>query len=106
MKKMVMGTISAALVLSMAVTGAFAAGYGNGRGRNFVDANGDGVCDNYASGACAGQGNGCGQGAGYVDADGNGTCDNYEAGTCPGNGAGHGHGQGAGAGRGHHGRGC
>ena len=46
MKKMVMGAISAALVLSMAVTGAFAAGYGNGRGRNFVDANGDGVCDN------------------------------------------------------------
>lgn len=72
----------------------------------YVDADNDGVCDNYASGACAGQGNGRGQGAGYVDADGNGTCDNYEAGTCPGNGAGHGHGQGAGAGRGHHGRGC
>ena len=72
----------------------------------YVDADNDGVCDNYAAGTCAGQGNGRGQGAGYVDADGNGTCDNYEAGTCPGNGAGHGHGQGAGAGRGHHGRGC
>lgn len=79
-----------------------------GHHRGFVDADNDGigVCDNYASGACAGQGNGRGQGAGYVDADGNGTCDNYEAGTCPDNGAGHGHGQGAGAGRGHHGRGC
>ena len=77
-----------------------------GHHRGYVDADNDGVCDNYASGACAGQGNCRGQGAGYVDADGNGTCDNYEAGTCPGNGAGHGHGQGAGAGRGHHGRGC
>ena len=77
-----------------------------GHQRGYVDADNDGVCDNYASGACAGQGNGRGQGAGYVDADGNGTCDNYEAGTCPGNGTGHGHGQGAGAGRGHHGRGC
>ena len=57
MKTMVMGTISAALVLSMAVTGAFAAGNGNGRGRNFVDANGDGVCD-Y-------QGTNCRSGGGY-----------------------------------------
>lgn len=78
MKKMVMGTISAALVLSMAVTGAFAAGHGNGHGRNFVDANGDGVCDNY--------GTGCGQY--FVDADGDGVCDNY--GTGCGHGQGHG----------------
>ena len=84
MKKMVMGTISAALVLSMAVTGAFAAGYGKGRGRNFVDANGDGVCDNY------GTGTGCGRGQYFVDADGDGVCDNY------GTGAGAGCGQGRG----------
>lgn len=62
MKKMVMGTISAALVLSMAVTGAFAAGHGNGHGRNFVDANGDGVCDNCGTGAQTQNGHHDGQG--------------------------------------------
>ena len=70
MKKMVIGTISAALVLSMAVTGAFAAGNGYGRSRNFVDADGDGVCDNY----------GTGRGQYFVDADGDGVCDNYGTG--------------------------
>lgn len=78
MKKMVMGTISAALVLSMAVTGAFAAGYGNGRRRNFVDANGDGVCDNY----------GTGRGQYFVDANGDGVCDNYGTGCGRGQGRG------------------
>ena len=82
MKKMVMGTISAALVLSMAVTGAFAAGCGNDRGRNFVDANGDGVCDNY------GTGTGCGRGQYFVDADGDGVCDNYGTGAGCGQGRG------------------
>ena len=33
----------------------------------FVDADGDGVCDNCASGTC---------GQGFVDADGDGVCDN------------------------------
>ena len=80
MKKMVMGTISAALVLSMAVTGAFAAGHGHGR--NFVDANGDGLCDNY--------GTGTGRGQYFVDANGDGVCDNY--GTGPGCGRGQGRG--------------
>ncbi|WP_125115251.1 hypothetical protein [Agathobaculum sp. Marseille-P7918] len=84
MKKMVMGTVSAALVLSLAVTGAFAAG--NGRGRNYVDANGDGVCDNYGTGRgqyfvdANGDGvcDNCGTGRGqyFVDADGDGVCDN------------------------------
>ena len=45
-------------------------------GRNFADADGDGVCDNYGS-----NGNGCGKHSGcgkeYVDADGDGVCDNY-----------------------------
>ena len=102
MKKMVMGTISAALVLSMAVTGAFAAGYGNGRGHNFVDANGDGVCDNYGTGTGRGQyfvdangdgvcdnyGTGCGRGQYFVDANGDGVCDNYGTGCGRGQGRG------------------
>ncbi|MFQ9741103.1 MAG: hypothetical protein ACLRX5_00560 [Slackia sp.] len=54
-------------------------------GANFVDENGDGVCDH----AETGNGN-C---SGYVDEDGDGACDN--AGSCAGSG------QGAGYGRGH-----
>ena len=102
MKKMVMGAIRAALVLSMAVTGAFAAGYDNGRGRNFVDANGDGVCDNYGTGTGRGQyfvdangdgvcdnyGTGCGRGQYFVDANGDGVCDNYGTGCGRGQGRG------------------
>lgn len=49
--------------------------------RGYVDADGDGVCDNYGSGYC-------GNGAGYVDADGDGVCDNRGSGYC-GNGAGY-----------------
>lgn len=54
----------------------------------FVDADGDGICDNR------GTGTGGGNGAGYVDADGDGVCDNY------GTGAGNGYGNGSGAGDG------
>lgn len=50
----------------------------------FVDADGDGVCDNYAQGNCASgyhHGNGAASSGGncpaYTDADGDGTCDNY-----------------------------
>lgn len=50
--------------------------FGQACGRAFVDADGDGVCDNYAQG---------GRGQGYVDTDGNGVCDNYA-----GNGGGRG----------------
>lgn len=68
--------------------------------RAFVDADGDGVCDNYADGA------GCGRG--YVDADNDGVCDNYgHGGACGrgGNGAqGLGMGQGNGCGMGQGGR--
>jgi hypothetical protein len=58
-------------------------GNGNGQnGQNYVDADGDGVCDNRGTGNC---GNGNGQnGQNYVDADGDGVCDNY--GTGNGNG--------------------
>ena len=80
--------------------------------RGYVDADGDGVCDNYGSGYCGNgagyvdadgdgvcdnRGSGyCGNGAGYVDADGDGVCDNYA-------GQGQGRGQGQGQGGGHHG---
>ena len=49
-----------------------AAGYGRAGGHgigHFVDANGDGVCDN--------RGTGCGD---YVDANGDGVCDNHGTG--------------------------
>ena len=75
---------------------------------NYVDEDGNGVCD-----ACT-TGSGCRNGAGYVDTDGDGTCDNREAasGTQHRNCAGHvdadGNGAcdnyGTGAGGGHHGR--
>jgi hypothetical protein len=38
-----------------------------GQGQGFVDENGDGVCDNYASG---------GRGLGFTDTDNDGVCDN------------------------------
>lgn len=81
-------------------TAATQAGWGAG----YVDENGDGVCDNYGTGAgCAGfvdangdgvcdncgatSGTGCGH---FVDANGDGICDNH------GTGCGHGHGGGCG----------
>ena len=92
---------------------ALAAGNGNGYGReslqaelsqttdigsrgcaSFVDVNGDGICDNYESGA------GRGNGDGYVDADGDGVCDNYGTGAGGGPHGRHG-GRHHGGGRGH-----
>jgi len=64
------------------------AGAGCGTGANFTDENGDGVCDNVATGACGGAG------CGYVDVNGDGVCDHA------GSGAGAGMGMG---GRGFHG---
>ena len=51
-------------------------------GWNFVDADGDGVCDNWGSGNQRLRTPGCGlgQGAGFVDADGDGVCDNWGSG--------------------------
>ena len=60
---------------------------GRGGGRNFVDADNNGVCDNFENGT-AGQGRGPGNGSGlrngkgravnFVDADNNGICDRRE----------------------------
>jgi hypothetical protein len=74
-------------------------GRGTGQGTAYVDANKNGVCDNYENrattatgqrrgkgkGVCngtgqgKGQGNGQGKGKNFVDANGNGVCDTYEA---------------------------
>lgn len=73
-------------------------GYGG-----YVDADNDGVCDNWQNG---------GYGGNYVDADNNGVCDNWQNGGGYGNGNGYcgGYGNGGGYGGGHHGgghgRGC
>lgn len=57
-----------------------------GTGAGFVDADGDGICDNYGT-------YGCGMGAGYVDADGDGVCDNYGTYGCGRGGRGYGRGR-------------
>ncbi len=74
-----------------------ACGQGKGRRGGYVDANGDGICDNQGAGA-RGQRNGQGGARrGYVDADGNGVCDNQGLGDQHRR---RGHGQGRGQGRG------
>ena len=67
---------------------------GGGGGYNFVDEDGDGICDNYNNGGRPGysdeDGDGicdnCNNGGcpGYSDEDGDGICDNYNNGGCPG----------------------
>lgn len=97
MKKAFAGVLAIAIVVSMCATAAFAAG--PGCGRHFVDADGDGVCDNAGS-RCAyadADGDGvcdiCGEahaqpgGGNFVDADGDGVCDNCQSGQ--GRGCGH-----------------
>ncbi|MCI8454832.1 MAG: hypothetical protein HFE84_09495 [Lachnospiraceae bacterium] len=103
MTKALAGILTAATVLSIGITTAFAAC--PGAGRNFVDADGNGVCDNYESicsyvdtdndgicdncGACHGN---CPSqnesGRSYMDVDGDGICDNYTAGRARGRGNG------------------
>lgn len=86
MKKVRTGILATALLLSIGVTGAFAAGSGwgrhaacNGAGTptgtacRYIDADGDGICDN------CGTGQGC-TGLYYADADSNGVCDHFEDG--------------------------
>lgn len=62
MRKTLLSALGLVFALSMCATTALAAG--SGRGRNFVDTDGDGICDN-ASSMCV-----------YADADGDGICDN------------------------------
>lgn len=72
MKKLLSRTLivaTAILVLATATVSAH-----GGHRRNYVDVNGDGVCDNYG-GYCGGR-----HGRYYVDADGDGVCDNYGVG--------------------------
>ena len=66
MKKALFGILSAAIALSLCAATAFAAG--PRCGRYYVDADGDGICDNAGS-RCV-----------YVDADGDGICDSYQSG--------------------------
>lgn len=127
MKKILTGIITAALLLSCTVVSASAhhhraaldqvcgglrsgclrpacIGQWSPPGHACVDADGDGICDNYDPEYCPGGG----MGGGYVDADGDGVCDNYDPEYCPGNGAGGGyaagshHGRGNGSGHGRH----
>lgn len=78
-KKILAIVILGLLVVALVPAAIFASGngYGNGQaqagiaattniGNNYVDANGDGICDNH--------GTNCGN---YVDTNGDGVCDNY-----------------------------
>lgn len=80
-KRVLAGILAVALLFPVVTADTFAAAAGgnrgNGCGRNFVDKDGDGICDNYAGG-----------GRNFVDKDGDGICDNYADGKCPQNGAG------------------
>ena len=91
-RKKILALILVGLLVVAAVPAAMsAAGYGRAGGHgigHFVDANGDGVCDNRGTGCgnyvdangdgiCDNRGAGCGN---YVDANGDGVCDNVGAG--------------------------
>jgi len=68
--------------------------HGGGSGYNYVDEDGDGICDHYSNGRCPGYRDQDGDGIcdnynnggcpGYRDQNGDGVCDNYSNGTCPG----------------------
>ena len=90
MKRILVGVLAAGIVLSIGATTVFASGMHNGQGNafclsgvcqtsscsNYVDADGDGLCDN-----CDGSHGACQTGSctNYVDADGDGLCDNHSA---------------------------
>lgn len=78
MKKGLAIFIALVLALGLCATAALAAGGHHGAGTwsrswNYVDADGDGVCDNLTTGTC-------GHGQYYVDADGDGVCDHLGTG--------------------------
>ncbi len=93
MKKTLTGILTAVVVLSAGAVSVLAAA--PGYGPNYVDTDGDGICD-YAGNACRnicadyqgvlgcrGAGQNCGwneikYGRNYVDTNGNGICDHFE----------------------------
>ena len=79
MKKIIIGIISSAIILSAATASAFALSSDN-FGKNYTDADNDGVCDNIGTLSSNGSG------VGYVDADNDGICDNKGTGNAYGNG--------------------
>lgn len=93
MKRICTGILMTALLITAIGGAAFAAG---GRGRNYVDVNYDGICDNMGTncgsnyvdangdGICDNSGTGCGHN--YVDANGDGICDNLGTSICTGRG--------------------
>ena len=75
--------IAGAAVLCLLTAGGAAMAAGHGRGLNYVDANGDGVCDNRTTSVCR------------YDAAGDGICDHCTGtglGSYARHGYGHGHG--------------
>ena len=84
MRKIFLSGLGMVVALSMCTTTAFAAG--SGIRRNFIDTDGDGICDNINSVCIYADENGIcevcgitriGCGRNFVDADGDGICDNY-----------------------------
>lgn len=90
MKKILLGVVVAVLVISIGITSTFA--IGSAYGRNYADADNNGVCDNYEAivDGVRAAGRYCGRS--YADADNDGVCGNYGGGRCSQNGAGRGYG--------------
>ena len=79
MKKTAFLLAAAVAVCLMALPASAAGRWNSGGCRgvcSYLDAGGDGVCDNPGSG----------RGAGHADADGDGVCDNFGSGGGPGSG--------------------
>ena len=72
MKKLLAGTLIAASVLCIGGTGVLAAA--PGRGQNFIDSDGNGICDHLETSLTDGIRGG---GMNFTDEDGDGICDNY-----------------------------
>ncbi len=76
MYKMMIGITAAVLTAGLGMTTVLAENKTTVPTVNYVDENGDGICDNYGSGQCRGNGQG------YVDANNDGICDNAGARQC------------------------
>lgn len=83
-KKTAVGILAAALILLVGTATALASGQEHGK--NFVDDDSDGVCDNFSSGL--GQGGGSRQNGNFVDVNNDGICDNFSSGLEQGGGSG------------------